>query len=169
MNRSKDSNQNIAKTILKIRQDNKLSQEQFAEIVGVTRQAVSRWEMGISAPNINTLILMSEKFNIQVDEMLKSRDVDEKNDNKTTPPKKNKNYSITFLLIGILGLISTPFFAEWQQKRNMELFKTAYEHSYDYIFGYPLSIILILALMFIGLGTYFTLKKKRRRLDEKND
>ena len=57
MNRSKDSNQNIAKTILKIRQDNKLSQEQFAEIVGVTRQAVSRWEMGISAPNINTLIL----------------------------------------------------------------------------------------------------------------
>lgn len=86
MNRSKDSNQNIAKTILKIRQDNKLSQEQFAEIVGVTRQAVSRWEMGISAPNINTLILMSEKFNIQVDEMLKSRDVDEKNDNKTTPP-----------------------------------------------------------------------------------
>ena len=99
MNRSKDSNQNIAKTILKIRQDNKLSQEQFAEIVGVTRQAVSRWEMGISAPNINTLILMSEKFNIQVDEMLKSRDVDEKNDNKTTPPKKNKNYSITFLLL----------------------------------------------------------------------
>lgn len=169
MNRSKDSNQNIAKTILKIRQDNKLSQEQFAEIVGVTRQAVSRWEMGISAPNINTLILMSEKFNIQVDEMLKSRDVDEKNDNKTTPPKKNKNYSITFLLIGILGLISTPFFAEWQQKRNMELFKTAYEHLYDYIFEYPLSIILILALMFIGLGTYFTLKKKRRRLDEKND
>lgn len=64
MNRSKDSNQNIAKTILKIRQDNKLSQEQFAEIVGVTRQAVSRWEMGISAPNINTLILMSEKFNL---------------------------------------------------------------------------------------------------------
>lgn len=48
MNRSKDSNQNIAKTILKIRQDNKLSQEQFAEIVGVTRQAVSRWEMGVS-------------------------------------------------------------------------------------------------------------------------
>mgnify|MGYP000246574471 FL=1 len=42
--------------------------------------------MGISAPNINTLILMSEKFNIQVDEMLKSRDVDEKNDNKNDSP-----------------------------------------------------------------------------------
>lgn len=42
----KDSNQNIAKAVLKIRQDNKLSQEQFAEMVGVTRQVVSRWEMG---------------------------------------------------------------------------------------------------------------------------
>ena len=29
-------------------------------------------------------------------------------------------------------------------EKNMELFKTAYEHSYDYIFEYPLSIILIL-------------------------
>ena len=46
MNKVKDSNQNIAKAVLKIRQDNKLSQEQFAEMAGVTRQAVSRWEMG---------------------------------------------------------------------------------------------------------------------------
>ena len=51
MNKVKDSNQNIAKAVLKIRQDNKLSQEQFAEMVGVTRQAVSRWEMGVSVPN----------------------------------------------------------------------------------------------------------------------
>lgn len=162
MNKVKDSNQNIAKAVLKIRQDNKLSQEQFAEMVGVTRQAVSRWEMGVSVPNINTLILISEKFDIPVDEMLKSGDVVEKIDNNKTPFKKDRNYSIVFLIIGILGLISIPFWAEWKQKKNMELFKTAYEHSYDYIFEYPLSIILILALMFIGLGIYFISKKKKR-------
>ena len=75
MNKVKDSNQNIAKAVLKIRQDNKLSQEQFAEMAGVTRQAVSRWEMGVSVPNINALILISEKFDIPVDEMLKSGEI----------------------------------------------------------------------------------------------
>ena len=114
MNKVKDSNQNIAKAVLKIRQDNKLSQEQFAEMVGVTRQAVSRWEMGVSVPNINTLIIISEKFAIPVDEMLKSGDVVEKIDNNKTPFKKDRNYSIVFLTIGILGLISIPFGAEWQ-------------------------------------------------------
>ena len=122
MNKAKDSNQNIAKAIIKVRQDNKLSQEQFAEMAGVTRQAVSRWEMGISAPNINTLILISEKFNIPVDELLKPRDVVEKIDNKKTPLKKNRNYSIAFLVIGILDLISIPFFAEWQQKKKYGTF-----------------------------------------------
>ena len=123
MNKVKDSNQNIAKAVLKIRQDNKLSQEQFAEMVGVTRQAVSRWEMGVSVPNINTLILISEKFDIPVDEMLKSGDVVEKIDNNKTSFKKDRNYSIVFLTIGILGLISIPFGAEWQQKKIWNFLK----------------------------------------------
>lgn len=123
MNKAKDSNQNIAKAIIKVRQDNKLSQEQFADMAGVTRQAVSRWEMGISATNINTLILISEKFNIPVDELLKPRDVVEKIDNKKTPLKKDRNYTITFLAIGIFGLISIPFFAEWQQKKIWNFLK----------------------------------------------
>lgn len=167
MNKTKDSNQNIAKAILKVRHDNKLSQEQFAEKLGVTRQAVSRWEMGVSVPNINTLVLIGEKFDIPVDTILKATDAVEKNENVSVPPKGNSNYGIPFLIIGILGLISLPFFAEWRQTKNMELFKTAYEHSYDYIFEYPLSIILILALLFIGLGIYYISKKKGSRKQNK--
>ncbi|MCU6766574.1 helix-turn-helix domain-containing protein [Blautia ammoniilytica] len=98
MNKVKDSNQNIAKAVLKIRQDNKLSQEQFAEMAGVTRQAVSRWEMGVSVPNINALILISEKFDIPVDEMLKSGDVVEKMISIVTmlPVPSGKTYQIKY-------------------------------------------------------------------------
>lgn len=169
MNKVKDSNQNIAKAVLKIRQDNKLSQEQFAEMVGVTRQAVSRWEMGVSVPNINTLIRISEKFDIPVDEMLKSGDVVEKIDNNKTPFKKDRNCSIVFLTIGILGLISIPFGAEWQQKKIWNFLKQPMSIHMTIFLNIHYSIILILALMFIGLGICFISKKKRRRFDEKND
>ena len=101
MNKVKDSNQNIAKAVLKIRQDNKLSQEQFAEMAGVTRQAVSRWEMGVSVPNINALILISEKFDIPVDEMLTSGDVVEKMISIVTmlPVPSGKTYQIKYRLL----------------------------------------------------------------------
>ena len=167
MNKANDSNQNIAKAILKIRQDNKLSQEQFAEIAGVTRQAVSRWEMGISVPNMNMFILLSERFHISLDEMLKAADVIETDKKETEILNNDRNYGILFFVIGILGLISTPFFAKWQQTKSMELFKTAYEHSYDYIFEYPLAIIFLLAWLFIGLGIYLAIK--RRRVNGKKD
>lgn len=170
MNKAKDSNQNIAKAILKIRQDNKLSQEQFAEKIGVTRQAVSRWEMGISVPNINTLILISEKFGISVDAMLKEQDSVAEESIPIKSKKNNRNYGLLFLMIGLLAAISLPFLAEWCQMKSMKIYKTAYEHSYDYIFEYPLSIILVLALLLIGLGIYFILKKRRREsYEEKKD
>ena len=81
----------IADKIKNARTIKKLTQEQVAEDLNVSRQTISNWEMGVSVPNINTLILISEKFDIPVDEMLKSGDVVEKIDNNKTPFKKDRN------------------------------------------------------------------------------
>ena len=78
----------IADKIKNARTIKKLTQEQVAEDLNVSRQTISNWEMGVSVPNINTFILISEKFDIPVDEMLKSGDVVEKIDN-------NRNNSMT--------------------------------------------------------------------------
>lgn len=75
----------IADKIKNARTIKKLTQEQVAEDLNVSRQTISNWENGVSVPNINTLILISEKFDIPVDEMLKSGDVVEKIDNNKTP------------------------------------------------------------------------------------
>ena len=56
MNKTKIDNQTIAHILLDLRQKHHLSQEQLAQTLGVTRQAVSRWEMGISVTNIHTLL-----------------------------------------------------------------------------------------------------------------
>ena len=54
----------------KIREDNDLTQEQFAQRVLVTRQAVSRWEMGETQPNNETLKILSREFNVSINTLL---------------------------------------------------------------------------------------------------
>ena len=49
--------------IYELRTKRGLSQEELAEKVFVTRQAVSRWETGETIPNIDTLKLLSKLFN----------------------------------------------------------------------------------------------------------
>ena len=85
MNKTKIDNQTIAHILLDLRQKHHLSQEQLAQTLGVTRQAVSRWEMGISVPNIHTLLLISEQFHVPIDTMLKKPDASAENQNKIQP------------------------------------------------------------------------------------
>ena len=56
----------------KIREDNNLTQEEFAERVLVTRQAVSRWETGETQPNTETLKILSREFDVSINTLLGS-------------------------------------------------------------------------------------------------
>ncbi|MBP1572842.1 MAG: helix-turn-helix domain-containing protein [Oscillospiraceae bacterium] len=58
--------------ILKLRTKNGLSQDELAEKVFVTRQAVSRWENGDTIPNTETLKLLSKLFNVSINTLLGS-------------------------------------------------------------------------------------------------
>ena len=58
--------------ILKFRTKLALSQEELAEKVFVTRQAVSRWENGETTPNTETLKLLSKLFNVSINTLLGS-------------------------------------------------------------------------------------------------
>ena len=58
--------------LLKLRTDKGLSQEQLAEKVMVTRQAVSRWETGETTPNTETLKLLSRLFDVSINTLLGS-------------------------------------------------------------------------------------------------
>lgn len=58
--------------ILELRTKRGLSQEELAEKVFVTRQAVSRWENGDTTPNTETLKLLSKLFNVSINTLLGS-------------------------------------------------------------------------------------------------
>lgn len=58
--------------ILELRNKKGLSQEELAEKVFVTRQAVSRWENGETVPNTETLKILSKLFDVSINTLLGS-------------------------------------------------------------------------------------------------
>ena len=61
----------LADKIIKIRKQNGWSQEELAEKVGVSRQAVSKWESGTSIPDLDKILRLSEIFGVTTDYLLK--------------------------------------------------------------------------------------------------
>lgn len=57
----------FAENLKEIRTKRNLSQEELAEMLGVSRQAVSKWEQGNGYPEVETLLLLSRKLNISLD------------------------------------------------------------------------------------------------------
>ena len=62
----------IQEAIKTLREKHGLSQDQLAERVMVTRQAVSRWENGETQPNTDTLKLLSKEFDVSINTLLGS-------------------------------------------------------------------------------------------------
>ena len=58
--------------IRELRMKKRLSQEELAERIFVTRQAISRWENGETIPNTETLKLLSKEFNVSINTLLGS-------------------------------------------------------------------------------------------------
>lgn len=61
----------IDQKILQLRTSKGISQEELAEMLGVSRQSVSKWEMGQALPQIDKVLQLSEIFSVSVDELLR--------------------------------------------------------------------------------------------------
>lgn len=102
---------NISKQIKKYRLDSKLSQEDLAEKIFVTRQTISNWENGKNYPDINSLVLLSTLFGVSLDILVKG-DLDEmKEEIKTEDIKKfNRDGMIFTILLITTIVLGLPLF-----------------------------------------------------------
>lgn len=78
----------LGKRITYYRKKYDLTQEQLAETMGVSPQAVSKWENDLSCPDITMLPKLSEIFHVSVDELLKGQ---EKQAIRLLEPDEQKN------------------------------------------------------------------------------
>ena len=62
----------FAENLKQLRKKHQLSQEDLAEILDVSRQAVSKWEQGIGYPEVEKLLLLSRKLNVSLDALMET-------------------------------------------------------------------------------------------------
>ncbi|WP_240837367.1 helix-turn-helix domain-containing protein [Acidaminobacter sp. JC074] len=63
----------ISKNLVILRQTKNITQDDLSKILNVSRQAISKWERGISLPNIETLLELSKIYNVTINEILESQ------------------------------------------------------------------------------------------------
>ena len=63
-------NNQFSENLKKIRKEHHLSQEQLADELGVSRQAISKWESAIAYPEMDKIIFLCDKFNLNIDDLL---------------------------------------------------------------------------------------------------
>lgn len=62
---------NLADRIQQLRKSRGISQEELADRIGVSRQAVSKWESGQTSPDLEKIVLLSDYFEVTTDYLLK--------------------------------------------------------------------------------------------------
>ena len=88
-------NNNFKENLRKIRKENNLSQEQLADELGVSRQAISKWESGAAYPEMDKIIALCDKFNLNIDDLL-HKDIKEVKGEEESKKKLN-NFINDFL------------------------------------------------------------------------
>lgn len=123
----------IGQFLRKLRTEKNLTQEQFAEVIGVTNRSISRWENGVNMPDFDVLIQIAEYFDVGIEEILDGERRIPSMDNKTEETllkvadynnSENMIFSkrlsyiffmglaafIVYMVIDVQGLTTIPFY-----------------------------------------------------------
>lgn len=109
---------NLADRIQSLRKAKGISQEQLADQIGVSRQAVSKWESEQSTPDLDKIVLLSDFFDVTTDYLLKG--IEPVKDNR----EKSKDLTSKILCIASTALIFMGLFCAfggWYAEQTMEV------------------------------------------------
>lgn len=130
-------NMTIADRISELRKSREMSQEELAEMAGVSRQAVSKWESEQSVPDMYNVVALSEIFGVTTDYLLKGVE-----DPGERPERRNKpslTYNIIATTLNVLGLLVAFGFVGIEQ-----------EYQAGTLVGF---VFMVLGVMTFMLGT----------------
>ncbi len=109
---------NIAHRIQSLRKAKGISQEELADKVGVSRQAVSKWESEQSTPDMDNIIIMSDYFEVTTDYLLKGTETVKTESEKSGSVLASQILYISSTALVLIGLLCA--FANWYEQQKAE-------------------------------------------------
>ncbi len=110
----------LGERILRLRGEKKMSQEELAEALGVSRQSVSKWENSASVPELDKLVQMGELFGVSLDELVKgeaARPPEAQEAARAVPDGGDRGIGGTRRIIGVIllcfGAMVILLFLSW--------------------------------------------------------
>lgn len=121
---------NLSDKILKLRKSNDLSQEELAEKLNVSRQAISRWEMESSQPDGSNILQLSKLFGVTADYLLNDEYESDYDVPAVKETKKTGNIKIKRIVgLSILGASILGNFVIYVISRMVEVMIPRITHS----------------------------------------
>ena len=96
-------NLKTAERLATLRKENGYSQDQLAERLGLSRQAVSKWERGEANPDTDNLIALAKLYHISLDELLLTDDGHSKETDKESIKEDNRTTLLFKAISGVIG------------------------------------------------------------------
>lgn len=150
----------LSEKIYILRRKNGLSQEQLAEKIGVSRQAVSKWEGGSSTPELDKLRALSEYFQITMDELTENQAMivsdDTRKENEDPGPRRTGESKIGLILC-FTGAICLILFGILTIMHPSSVSRIN-ESSMITLSGTGILIVLFVLLMILGIIQIFKRK-----------
>ena len=146
----------LSEKLYKLRKNSGLSQEQLAEKLSVSRQAISKWESGTAVPESEKLVTISNYFGVSVDYLLKD---EEEKVNGTDNSVEEKTKMIAGIIICIAGIVSMIIWG-LLSIFSPEASDQMSESSMITIDGNGIFLILCVVAIIVGAGLLLKSKKK---------
>ena len=151
----------LSEKLYSLRKKSGLSQEQLAEQLNVSRQAISKWESGVSVPESEKLIVISTYYNVSVDYLIKD-DVETSDSIQPTHSANKADTIVKYVGLGlcILGFL---FLIAWGivMISNSGMSDNIANSSMITIDGR--GILLIVCCVLVAVGIILLLRKQSRR------
>lgn len=167
--------QKIGDFIMQLRKKNKLTQSQLASLIFVARETVGKWERGINAPDAHSLILLSELFNVSVNEIIAGEYINDTNKekintlalnivSKNSQPNNKKSY---YFILGSIVVAICFLFAYFIYNFNSVRIYLITGENEEFTLSRSL-IVISKQKSYIQIGSIINKEKKTNIASEKN-